>query len=469
MRPESLEEYAQFFRRQGFLILMTAFIVGGTAAAVGLRSPRLYSASVALDIEPTDDRSSSFLPNIAQIALGGGSDPALMQTVLNRVRTRSLVEQALIAFEASEPDGSRLLPPPAHLTGRIFSSLDAGSRLVRIRVELRESEGGARNAALFANQLAEALRSTLAAERTADRRLKTGSQRDLVRESRQELERQLSDLRAELLAFAQKEGNPAVWAADFAHWLAREEALLKELRQLSARAASARAAMDAAEAALDKQDETILTAKSESPGPTRTALISRLTELEAETARMRAEGMTESSPALQGAEGAKRSLETLLEKEPTRTLNAAYGRNPLLNDLQTRIMDNSAELTAVEAEKRQIEADRTRASETVARLRRETPDKQARLSELELRSQLLMKTYEDLLIQENQLDLALRIAVQQGGSAGYRVGGVAVVDAARPEFRPVQPRPLIVVAAGFMLGLLLGLGAGLLNERLKLR
>ncbi len=469
MRPESLEEYAQFFRRQGFLILMVAFIVGGTAAAVGLRSPRLYSASVVLDIEPTDDSSSSLLPNIAQIALGGGSDPALMQTVLNRVRTRSLVEQALIAFESSEPDGARLLPPPAHLTGRIFPSLDAGSSLVRIRVELRESEGGARNAALFANQLAEALQSTLSAEQTADRRLKTGSQRDLVRESRQELERQLSELRAELLAFAQKEGNPAVWAAEFAHWLTREEALLKELRQLSARAASASAVINAAEAALAEQKETILTAESESPGPTRTALIARITELEAETARMRAEGLTESSPVLQGAEGAKRSLESLLEKEPARTLNAAYGRNPLLNELQKRIVDNRAELAAVEAEKRRIEAERTRASERVARLRQETPEKQARLSELERRSQLLMKTYEELLMQENQLDLALRIAVQQGSSPGYRVGGVAVVDIARPEFRPVQPRPLIVIAASFTLGLLLGLGAGFINERLKLR
>lgn len=448
---------------------MTALIVGGTAAAVGLRSPRLYSASVALDIEPTDDSSSSLLPNIAQIALGGGSDPALMQTVLNRVRTRSLVEQALIAFESSEPDGARLLPPPAHLTGRIVSSLDAGSRLVRIRVDLRESEGGARNAALFANQLAAALQSTLAAEQTADRRLKTGSQRDLVRESRQALESKLSLLRGELLKFAQKEGAPSVWAAEFAHWLAREESLLKELRQLSARAATARAVINAAEAALSEQDETILTAKSESPGPTRTALIARITELEAETARMRAEGLTESSPVLQGAEGAKRVLESLLEKEPARTLNAAYGRNPLLNELQKRIVDNRAELNAVEAETRRVEAERTRASETVARLRRETPEKQARLSELESRSQLLMKTYEALIIQENQLDLALRIAVEQGGGAGYRVGGVAVVDLARPEFRPVQPRPFIVIAAGFALGLLLGLGAGLINERLKLR
>ncbi|MAF11225.1 hypothetical protein CMK11_12305, partial [Candidatus Poribacteria bacterium] len=90
MRPESLDDYAGILRRRLFVILAATLIIAGGVVAVGLRLPRVYSASVLMDVEPSRDTGSSLLPNLVQTALGGGgSDPILMQTIVNRLSTRA--------------------------------------------------------------------------------------------------------------------------------------------------------------------------------------------------------------------------------------------------------------------------------------------------------------------------------------------------------------------------------------------
>ena len=470
MRPESLEEYIRFFRNQALLILTAAVLIGGTAAAFGLRSPRTYAAAVLLDVEPDDRRSSSVLPNIAQIALGGaGSDPALMQTIVRRLQTRALIQRAIADYEINEPDGARRLPPAANLAARVEPSQDAGTRLLRIRVELPETEGGARNAALFANQLAQTLQTALAEESAADHRRETGAQLELIRESRQSAERQLQEIRKQLLEFAQHEGSPAVWTAEFAQWLAREEALLRESRALAAQTDAAQTAFSAAEEQLPNEPDAVVSSATESAAPTRSSLAAQIAALEAEIARAQAEGDAESSPKLLGAQAAKQRLQQMLNETPEKMTSETTGRNPFKERLQTEAFERKAEIDALKEQLQRTENNRQAIADNIALLREQIPEKQARLSELELQSQVAVKAYEQLLAQEGQLDLALQIALKQTRAQGYRVAGIAVVDEARPQHRPTQPKPFIAAAAGLALGLLAGVAAGLLNERRRAR
>ena len=75
--------------------------------------------------------------------------------------------------------------------------------------------------------------------------------------------------------------------------------------------------------------------------------------------------------------------------------------------------------------------------------------------------------YEELLVRESQMELALAFAVQRDDSGeitARRVGGIALVDPALPQFRPIRPRPMLLAASGAVLGALLAIALAVTLE-----
>ena len=92
------------------------------------------------------------------------------------------------------------------------------------------------------------------------------------------------------------------------------------------------------------------------------------------------------------------------------------------------------------------------------------PTSQLALASLQRQAEAVTKVYEELLKRESQMELALAFAVKRDDPSSRRIGGIALIDPALPQFRPVRPRPMLLAAAGGVLGALLGVALAILLE-----
>ena len=465
MRPESLDDYAGILRRRLFVILAATLIIAGGVVAVGLRLPRVYSASVLMDVEPSRDTGSSLLPNLVQTALGGGgSDPVLMQTIVNRLSTRALVSRVYREFMAAEPVGARRLPPVSHLGRSIRPGVEPGSRLITLTVELSEGEGGARNAALLANQLARTLQSQLAEEKVADQLQETGVQLDVLTDKRGDLEKLLSTMRSDILAFAAEHGNPTLWTAELTQLLAREAALRQERRQATFRRAAAEAALTVTEGLLGAEPDRLLTSTTHSRNPTLTALEQEQIRVQTEAVQKQASGLDAAHPDRAGLTAAETYLTARIAGSPATVDSETFGRNPNKDALRTRKIDGDIALAAIEDEITELDLLLVGVEAELGVRMELIPTSQLTLESLQRQAEAVTKVYEELLVRQSQMELALAFSTAPGDRAARRKGGIALIDPALPQFRPIRPRPMLLAASGGVLGALLGVALAIALE-----
>ena len=441
-----------------------ALLVGGTSLSIGIRLPRTYAASVTIDVDEGDSSPVSLLPNIAQTVLGGGSDLETMQTIIHRVSSRTVLDQARRDYDDVEPLGSRLLPPTAHLTKQISAGVQQGSRLIGVTVEMREDQGGSRNAVGFANQLVETFRRRLADEELTDKAEDTRRQLAQIETLQAELQTKLNGMREGLIDFARDEGNPTLWSAELTQLFTRQTTLMAERRQASFKLGGATASEARAQQELAIAPEFALTGRSSGANPFRTAIYSELLKLDAEAARKKGEGYAEKAPEREGIVEARAFVEERLQNTPDHAITETFSIDPTRNALETRRL-NSAFLAA-EAGKEIAELDTLLASVSAEIEAKTTaiPDRQVRLQILEREAESVANVYEELLLRQSQMRLALGETQAREEQSGRRIGGVAVTDLARPQLRPIKPRTTLLAAIAVALGVLCGVGAGLLME-----
>ncbi len=469
MRPESLDDYAGILRRRLFVILAATLIITGGVAAVGLRLPRAYTATVLMDVEPSREAGASLIPDLVQSALGGGgSDPVLMQTIVSRLSTRAMMSRVYREFMGAEPEGARHLPPVSHLGRSIRAGVEPGSRLITLTVELSEAEGGARNAALLANQVVTTLRQKLSEENQDDKRQETGLQLRLLQDKRGDVEKLLVAKRDDILTFAAENGDPMLWTAELAELLARQASLRQERRGAFARRSAAYAALAASEALLLSEPDTVLTSTTQSRNPTLTSLEQELIGIQTEAARKSVSGLT---PTHADRAGVAKAAEFLKGRVQTATPTAesdTFGPNARRSALLTRKFDSDIALAAIKLEIAELD---TLLDEVGAALVERTdaiPTNQLTLASLQRQAEALTKVYEELLVRESQMELALAFALGRDdsdkGDTARRVGGIALVDPALPQFRPIRPRPMLLAASGAVLGALLSIALAVTLE-----
>jgi uncharacterized protein involved in exopolysaccharide biosynthesis len=464
VRPESLSDYLHIVRRQWFAAGLVFVVLAGTVLAVGLRLPRVYTASILLDVETRQQGATPLLPTIVQSALGGGADPVLMQTLARRLAARALLEDAYGRLAESDPQGARLLPPVVHLAKAVRASVESGSRLIDLSVELREAEGGARNAALLANQLAETLRSQLAQEETEDRLEDATVQLALIEEKRQELEERLDATRRDLLAFARGQGGPTLWSAQLARQFQRVETLASERRAAAVRRGEASAFIGRAGSQLAAEPEVALSARSETEHPLQTNIATEVVAARALAAQQTAEGFAGDSPERRGLAASRTTLEAALAEAPKRAITETYGPNPNRQRLLERKFENEVVLAHLGQEINSLDELLVQANEGIQEQAARIPESSVRLEILQRQAESFTKVYDELLLRQSQVELALAEAVVRQKRPSRRMGGISVIDPARPELRPVRPRVLFLAVAAGVLGLLAGVAAALVLE-----
>jgi uncharacterized protein involved in exopolysaccharide biosynthesis len=469
LRPESLDDYAGILRRRLFVILSATLIITGGVVAVGLRLPRAYTATVLMDVEPSREAGASLIPNLAQIALGGGggSDPVLMQTIVSRLSTRAMMNRVYREFMSAEPEGARRLPPVSHLGRSIRAGVEPGSRLITLTVELSEAEGGARNAALLANQVVTTLRKKLSEENVDDKRQETGLQRQLLHEKRLGVEARLAEMRENILTFADEHGNPTLWSAELQELLSRQASLRQERRGAFARRTAADAALAASEASLLSEPNRVLTSTTQSRNPTLTTLEQEQIRIQTEAARNSVSGLAPTQPERAGIAEAAKYLQGRIDTTTTTAESATYGPNARRAALLTRKLDSDIALASIKLEIDELDALLAEVGEALVERAGAIPTSQLSLESLQRQAEALTKVYEELLVRESQMELALAFAEQRDDSneiTARRVGGIALVDPALPQFRPIRPRPMLLAASGAVLGVLLAIALAVTLE-----
>jgi hypothetical protein len=460
MRSDSLSDYAAILRRRAFSIVLTAMIVGGSVLSVGLRLPRTYTASLLIEVESRPNTPLSGLPTLVQSALGG-ADPTMLQTLASRLTSTTLLEAARRDLTDVEPTGAKRLPPLPTLVKSVHASVEPGSSLLRVSVDLRESEGGARNAALFANQLVETFRRQLADEDRNDRQRDATVQLELIQKKRRELALLLDATREDLLGFARREGSPTLWSAELTQGFERLDAMAQERRIAESRLRLAEIEQEMSNAALDSEPEMTVTAKSDGTPAMRTRVEQDLLATKAESARRSGEGLAEESPERRGLTAAEMYLTERLNSTPERETTTTLGLNPRRDWLLEAQHASSVSLAAFGSELTALDALIKESNAALRSRSARIPEGEVRLAILQRQAESLARLYDELLSRQSEVELALGQAVSRVQVDGRKVGGISVVDPARPEYRPVRPRPTYLLAAGAALGLLSGLAVGL--------
>jgi len=441
---------------------LTALLVGGSALGVGLRLPRTYTASLLIAVEAPRQPALSGLPTLVQSALGG-ADPTMLQTLATRLSSMTLLEAARRDLSRIEPEGAKRLPPLPLLAKSVRASVETGSSLLRVTVALREAEGGARNAALFANQLVETFRRQLAQESRDDRQRQAKIQLELIQKKKRELVSLLDATREDLIAFARSQGSQTIWGTELAQLRDQLNALAEERRAAEAQRRRAESEQQFASATLEQEPELTVTAQTESPPAMRTYIEQELLSTRAEAAKRAGEGLAEASPERRGLAAAEQFLAERRAATPERETTTTIGLNPRRDWLFERKHDSDVTLATVEQELAVLDRMLQEAKATLKTRSEQIPEYEMRLSILQRQAESLARLYDELLLRENETDLALGQAAAET-EEGNKVGGISIVDAARPELRPVRPRALYLFAAATTLGILSGLMVGLVAE-----
>jgi len=464
MRPESLEDYAGVVARRGLLAALIAVLLGGTVVAVGLRMPRSYSSTAVVEVEGTQASPTAFLPNAVQTVLGSGADPVMLQTLIGRLTARAVLTRVLTDFDAAQPIGARILPPIAQLAKRVQASVETGTRLIYLKVDLREAEGGARNASLLANQLVETFRHQLAEEEAVEKRRDAQTQLGLIREQMEQLDERLDGLNGELLEFAGREGNPTLWGAELQHLFARRENLIEERSRTDAAREAVDVTADEANQALEAAPNMVLSGRSEAANPLHNTIAGQILAHEALAAQRVGAGASDDAPDVRGLEAARGVLESKLATVPDSVSSEVHAINPVRDWLIKREVEGRIERVRTEQEIGRLDQLLKVLAQEIDERAAEIPASEVRLDILRGEAASVRAVYEDLLLRGSRMEIALGAAAASAWEPSRLVGGIAMVDSAHAELRPIRPRVAFVLLTGVSLGLVVGLGVGFVFE-----
>jgi len=280
--------------------------------------------------------------------------------------------------------------------------------------------------------------------------------REQARATRQFIENQMAQLKAELTAaedslrsfketegvfelsesatnligrLSQLDGALASASADASIYSRRVEALEKQLADTSG---------------FFGQYRTLASNPDLAGNPQLAALSQRLNELAEKKAGLLAD-LSPSHPEVIACEKEMEKLRSDMARVAGQSLGSGPGAtDPLLQDIYTQLVQSQVNLESSLAEKRAISALIAEREDILKTL----PGKEQRLAELVRRVEADRKVYDVLVekLQEARIEEA------------RQVSDARVVDPARAPLSPVSPRKLANLALGLLLGLLVGMG-----------
>ncbi len=457
-------EYAKIARKRKWLIILPAIAIATAVSWVVLRLPDLYESSTLIVVKP------STLPTTVVPTITEDSLTRQINSIAQVVTSRSSLEPLIQKYDLYKTE--RMRGEPTELL------VDYMRR--SIKVEVNTSRNDITNGFNITYRgrdpkTTQAVTAELASkyidEQTKNTINSTTSAKQFIDQQVRQTKEELDAVDRQRLDFMQKNvGNLPSEAASLVGQLTglreQQKAYISEVGRLQDR----RSALTSQLALVKKTSDQIKDDVAENTTDPKTTLawsqlVSRKADLESQLTRM----LTELRP---------KHPDVLAKQAEVDSVNLAMGQ--MIDEWKERIKEkqdklrNRPDLTvgSLEVELQLVDGEIKRqqgvlvqidqqVSTVMARINN-VPGAEVALGALDREYQTRKSTYDQLLLQAQQIGLGADAASQQQGE------GIQVVDPANLPARPVAPKRPILMAGGLALGIAVGLFLVALFEARKL-
>ncbi|MDE0317777.1 MAG: hypothetical protein OXM61_23100 [Candidatus Poribacteria bacterium] len=457
-KEEPLHDYLQFIRKYSFVICLSTLLVLGTAIIISLRIPKTYSASTRMLLIQSNTASPISSSNLFQTVFSGGVDRREMATISERFSTESMLNAAIENMEENELGDVQHLPSIGNLKRKLKAQIHPDADYIDLSIELTETEGGERNAALLVNQLTRDMQIL----RSENEKTRLAKHQRLLEQKREDNDKKIQQLIDETLKFVRENGSPETWYPQLA-------SLLEQYRNLQERLGIAEQTLHTARGRLthlkNRQEnlpQQTQISETQNYHPIWLSLREKLDDLESQRIGD-SKKAGKSSHELSGQDAQIAELQKKSDATPEMANITTYGTSPHYIYIQNQLIELPPTIEGYENETEQLKKESQKTYSQLQKLLNQIPVNQHTFTQLRTELELVGTLKEE--IEKRYLESEILSA--ESGVTDTQIGGIEIVDIAVPRKIPISPQfKLIVILAG-VVGLCLGVTLALLIEYFK--
>ncbi|MCD6506184.1 AAA family ATPase [Candidatus Poribacteria bacterium] len=444
--------YLDIIKRRSFVILASLMIVAGSALVVALHAEKGYEAAAIIDVQQSGPPAGA--TGLVRTVLLGGEESTMLETLSRRIGTEAFLNTVVDEFERRYPRGAALLPSPSALVSRIKPQVIPGTRYIAIKVKLRESEGGARNAAILANLAVKTLQEILSTENTE----RATAQIKFIDSKIEEVRREIESIKEEMLRFVRKSGNPSIWSAQLEHLLAQQQSLFEERNRAELGVEASMESLRSIDAQLRKIPELTETARVISQSPLLIQQMTDLARLEVEIAGAKVR-YSENSDELKSLQARKARIEEKIrELSDKMAVSKTISTDPRYHQLLSSKINGELGLIKYKAQLKMVDKRLAQIGSKLSSLLIDVPEKQLEFEGMTRQMESAYDLMKELMRRRIEAEILLNEGNIVSGTGIYsRKGGVMLIQPARPQLYPVSPNLRFTLVISSVVGLALGL------------
>ena len=457
-QEEHLRDYFQLIRKHDFTLCLTILLVLGTALIISLRLPKTYAASTLILLVQPSTTSSLPSANLFQNVLSGGVDRREMETISTRFSTESMLNAAIENLEENgHSDAAAFFPSVGKLKRVVRAQVDPDSNYINLSIELTESEGGERNAALLVNQLAKDMQML----RRGNEETKLRKLMEFLGNKQREIEAEIDEDLDALLQFVRDNGSTETWVPTLTNLLDRLARVRGSLEANQQQLYATNAHITYLKEQLQNSPKQTQLSETTSYNPVWLFQREKLFDLESQRIAAEKKVGTTSSE-LEGlnaqiAEIQKKNKE-ISSITPTVTSGLSAHHTYIQNQLITVVPDLSRYENAVARLKREQNTLETELAKLIGQI----PENQIILTQKVAKIQKTNAMVEE--IAKRSLEAEILYAESKMPTSRNQIGGIEIVDRATPRKIPVGPQLRLILVIAGITGLVLGVTVVLFIE-----
>ena len=458
-QPEDpLRDYLQFIRKYSFVICLSTLLVLGTSLVIALRIPKTYSASTKMLLIQSNTTPSFSSTNLFQSVLSGGVDRREMATISERFSTESMLNAAVENLEDNELGGVQHLPSVGNLKRKLNAQIHSEADYIELKIELSETEGGERNAAILVNQLARDMQVL----RSENEKTRLARRQGFLEQKREEIDTEIAKLLDESLTFVRENSSPETWFPKLASLFEQHLNLQERLGVAEQALHTASKQLSHFEIQLKNLPKLTQLSETQAHNPLWLYLREKLIDLESQRTGD-AEQVGKSSHEISGLEAQIDEMREQSESISETTTTTTYGISANYTHIQNQLIELPPMIEGYRNEVSQLKGELLEVSDELQKLLNQIPENQHILTQLRTKIELASTIKEEI----EKRSLESEIIGAETDINPKQKGGIEIVDIAVPRKVPVSPQFKLIVILSGIVGLCLGITFALFSEFVK--
>ena len=454
-KEEPLHDYLHFVRKHVFVICLCPLLVLGTALVISLRIPKTYSASTSMRLIQSNSASPISSANLFQSVFSGGMDRRDMATISKRFSTESMLNAAVENLEENNLGGIRHFPSVGNLKRKLKAQIDPEADYIELSIELTESEGGERNAALLVNQLARDMQTL----RSEDEKTKLARRQTFLQQKRAEIDTEIQQLISETRNFIRENRSPETWYPMLASLLEQHRKLQERLGISEQALHTARGQLTHYKTQLENLPKQAQISETHNLNPLWLHQQEKIIDLE--TQRIGdSEKVGKSSHEIAGLDAQIGNIQNQVETTPQTTTTNTFGTSAHYTYIQNQLIELPPIIDGYENETIQLRKELQDTNGELQKLLNQIPENQHIITQLRTKIELAGSIKEE--IEKRYLESEI-ISAETDVTPNQK-GGIEIVDIAVPRKVPVSPQHKLIVILAGVVGLCFGITLALLIE-----